>query len=199
MTRDLGEWKPLRPEEAHERLADLAVPWWIAGGWAIDLYLGRETRAHADLDVGLLRADQQAVFAALADWELFSARDGELRPLKRGASLEPEEHGLWCRPGAALPWGLELMLNEHRGDTWVYRRDPRVERPLGELLLRDARGIPYLAPEVQLLFKSKGRREKDTHDLEAVLPMLEDSRREWLAAQLRLLDPAHPWRARLET
>ena len=197
MTRDLGEWKPLRPEQVLDRMAGVGVPWWIAGGWALDLHLGRQTRPHADLDVGLLRADQQAVFAALADWELFVAADGRLRPLSCGESLRPEEHDVWCRPGPARPWALELMLDEHRGNTWVYRRDPRVERPLEQNLLYDPAGIPYLAPEVQLLFKSKGRREKDARDLEAVLPTLEGTRREWLATQLRLLDPAHPWLVRL--
>jgi hypothetical protein len=52
---------------------------------------------------------------------------------------------------------------------------------------------------VQLLFKSKRRREKDGCDLEAVLPKLEGTRREWLATQLRLLDPAHPWLARVQS
>ena len=85
MTPDLGEWKPLRPEQVRPRLAAVGVPWWIAGGWALDLHLGRQTRPHADLDVGLLRADQQAVFEALADWELFVACDGTLRPLVPGA------------------------------------------------------------------------------------------------------------------
>lgn len=191
-----GEWKPLRPEQAHARLADLGVPWWIGGGWAIDLYLGRQTREHADLDVGLLRADQQEVFEALADWELYATRDGTFRRLVRGASLRPEEHGVWCRPGPARAWALELMIDEHRGDTWVFRRDARIARPLRENLLRDVKGIPYLAPEVQLLFKSKGRREKDMRDLEAVLPTLEPERRRWLEEQLARLDPAHPWLAR---
>jgi hypothetical protein len=193
-----GEWKPLRPEEVHARLSDLHVAWWIAGGHALDLHLGQTTREHEDTDVGLLRADQQALFAALADLELFIAHEGELIPLAGGASLGPEQHGVWCRPGAALPWCLELMLNEQRdADTWVYRRDPRIERPLAECVLRDARGIPYLAPEIQLLFKSKGRRERDERDFEVSLPGLERERRDWLARALRLADPAHPWLAKL--
>lgn len=195
MKADLGEWKPLRPDEAQACFAGLDVPWWIAGGWAIDLYLERETRPHGDLDVGLLRRDQLAVFGALVGWELFSAHKGRLRRLEPGESLRAEEHGVWCRPGPALPWALELMLNAHRGDAWVYRRDERVTRPLGEILMRTASGVPYLAPEVQLLFKSKGQRSKDRSDLRAVLPRLDAAAREWLAEQIQHADPDHPWLA----
>ena len=33
--------------------------WGIAGGWAIDLFLDRQTRPHDDLDVAVLRHDQE--------------------------------------------------------------------------------------------------------------------------------------------
>jgi hypothetical protein len=38
-------------------LAGIDSPWWIAGGWALDLFIGDQTRAHEDLDVGILRRD----------------------------------------------------------------------------------------------------------------------------------------------
>jgi hypothetical protein len=41
------------------------APWGIAGGWALDLFVGRESRAHADIDVALLRRDQQRLRALL--------------------------------------------------------------------------------------------------------------------------------------
>ena len=39
-------------------LSGLTVPYWIAGGWAIDLAVGRVTRDHADVDVMLLERDK---------------------------------------------------------------------------------------------------------------------------------------------
>jgi len=193
----LGDWRPLTPEQAHERLRALTSPWWIAGGHAIDLFLGVRTRAHTDLDVGLFRDGQAEIFSALHGWEIHAAVNGRLRLLAAGETLRRGEHGLWCRPGAALPWALELMVNERDGADWVYRRDPEVRRPLDHVVLHDSRGIPYLAPEVQLLFKSKGRRPRDEQDLDVVLPRLDAGRREWLRAQLRRADPAHPWLRRL--
>jgi hypothetical protein len=43
-------------------LSDLTVPYWIIGGWAIDLAVGRVTRDHADVDVMLLERDKHALW-----------------------------------------------------------------------------------------------------------------------------------------
>ena len=32
--------------------------WFFAGGWAIDLFLGKETRKHSDIEIAILRNDQ---------------------------------------------------------------------------------------------------------------------------------------------
>jgi len=42
-------------------LSRLTVPYWIAGGWAVDLAVGRVTRDHADVDVMLLERDKRAL------------------------------------------------------------------------------------------------------------------------------------------
>ena len=51
MTTPTHHWQPLSVQETVDLLYSLPVPWWIAGGWAIDLYLGRQTRPHEDIDV----------------------------------------------------------------------------------------------------------------------------------------------------
>lgn len=33
--------------------------WCIAGGWAIDLYLGKEIRTHGDIEILVFREDQK--------------------------------------------------------------------------------------------------------------------------------------------
>jgi hypothetical protein len=35
---DLGRWEPLTVDDVVEVMAGVAAPWWIAGGWAIDLH-----------------------------------------------------------------------------------------------------------------------------------------------------------------
>ncbi|ALG09490.1 hypothetical protein AOZ06_23585 [Kibdelosporangium phytohabitans] len=46
-------------------LSVLDVPWWAAGGYAIELFAGRAFRPHSGFDVLLLGRDQQAVRRAL--------------------------------------------------------------------------------------------------------------------------------------
>jgi hypothetical protein len=54
-------------------------------------------------------------------------------------------------------------------------------------------GVPYLAPEIVLLFKAKHPRAKDQSDFAGVLPVLGPIRRAWLAAALRRTHPGHRW------
>src|SRR5439155_19088760 len=49
----LVEWDPWRPEEVARRLARVQAHWYIAPGWAIDLFLGAERREHGDLEIGV--------------------------------------------------------------------------------------------------------------------------------------------------
>ena len=53
-----GDWDALPVDALAALLAPVDAPWWIAGGQAIDLWLGRQTRPHLDLDVQVLRRDQ---------------------------------------------------------------------------------------------------------------------------------------------
>ena len=55
-------------DETRDVFAPLSIPWWIAGGWAIDVYLGRQTREHADIDVSVLRADHRKLAALLDEF-----------------------------------------------------------------------------------------------------------------------------------
>jgi Aminoglycoside-2''-adenylyltransferase len=46
----VANWDPMSPHDAAECFASVSVPWWISGGWAIDLFLDRETRPQDELD-----------------------------------------------------------------------------------------------------------------------------------------------------
>ncbi len=82
----------------------------------------------------------------------------------------------------------------HDPATWVYRRDGHMRRPVASLAGQasdEHRAV--LAPEVQLLQKSKGRRPKDQADFEAAAPSLDSKARAWLRDVLGLVSPGHPW------
>jgi hypothetical protein len=92
---------------------------------------------------------------------------------------------------------FEFFLNEVHDGQWYFRRDPAISGPAQECIVTSPAGIPVLAPEIQLLYKSAGRRPKDESDFSRVLPRLEPHRRERLRDLLNAYDPDHPWLPRL--
>jgi hypothetical protein len=194
-----GPWEPASPAEVAARFGTARPRWWIAGGWAIEFAAGHAFRAHADIDVLVLRRDQLMVQDVLPGWQWHAADPpGRLRPWRPGELLPPDVHDVWCRPGPAAPWRIQVMLDESAGTDWVSRRDQRIRRPVASLGHVTADGLPYLAPEIQLFYKANGRRPKDEADFAAVLPALTAAQRRWLRAALAVAyGPAHPWRARL--
>ena len=196
---DLGSWKPLSPGEAASVLQGLGVSWWIAGGWAIDAFLGHQTREHGDLDFAVLRRDQLVVREYLADWDLHAAvGNGQLRPWAVGDELPISVHDIWCRRDDSSGWNMQLMLEDAEDDTWLFRRDHRVQRPLASLVSTiDA--IPYLSVEVQLLYKAREHNiDKNDADWRSSAAHLTPDQRTWLKTALKVAHPNHPWLASLE-
>jgi aminoglycoside-2''-adenylyltransferase len=187
-------WEALALEEAARLMSGFPGPWWVTAGWAIELHIDRPVREHGDVDVLVLRDDQEAIRGQLPGWDFRIAHEGRLEPWPPSGRIELPRAGLWARSDATGPWQLDFLLAERDTDAWWYRRDPKIRIPLSELGLVSTRGIPYVRPEVVLLFKSRAPRERDEQDLEAVLPTLDDVSlrrlRAWLA-------PEHPWRTRI--
>ncbi|MFI0218257.1 nucleotidyltransferase domain-containing protein [Streptomyces lydicus] len=191
-----GPWAPLSPHEVAELLTGADFPWWIAGGYAIELAVGEAYREHSDLDVLVLHRDQARVSRHFDGWDLYLADPpgtGRLRAWPRGERLPSRVHDVWCRRAPSEPWSVQLMFDEADGDEWVSRRDSRVRCPLAQLGRVASTGIPYLSPEVQLFYKAKNVREKDQLDFERVLPHLDAGQRAWLAGVLELTLPGHAW------
>jgi hypothetical protein len=61
--------------------------------------------------------------------------------------------------------------------------------------VRDA--VPFLRPEIVLLYKSTGDSPKNAADFHVVLPSLDADARSWLAEALAACDPHHGWLAEL--
>jgi predicted acetyltransferase len=193
----LGAWRTVEPTTGAGWFSTLEVPWWIAGGWAVDLYCGIQSRAHADLDIGILRGDITTVVAALSSWEIFEAQDGKLTRLAVGEVPRSAVHSLWCRPAGTTCWAFELLLDESIADQWCYRREPSIRRRLSTVVRRNPAGIPYLAPEIQLLYKARGLRSQDQADFELIAPRLDARARAWLVDSLARTESGHPWSAAL--
>ena len=171
--------------------------WWaVAGGWAIDLWLGEQTREHHDVEVVVRRDDQTTVWDALHDdWELrcLDPPGGEWQPWKRTNRIELPSFQLEARSPALE---FDIFLESTVDDVWLFRRDHRVRRALVELTAMRS-GIPVVRPEVQLLYMAKSEEPKNEHDFTVASPTLDDASRTWLRRALTIVDSQHQWLPRL--
>ena len=192
-----GPWTGRTPDDASALLEGYSGRWWIAGGWAIDAFTGT-LRRHGDLDIGIPRGSLKHFVDFVSPRLDVWAASGSLTPIFSGENfdLPPGCGNVWLRAGGASPWEYDVFLEHVHGETWAYKRDPHLTRPLHECLWNKD-GITFLRPEVQLLLKAKHRRDKDLFDLERCLPLLDAENRWWLADALAMEAPDHPWLAAL--
>src|SRR5690606_4201484 len=148
----LDDWAPLSPAEVAKLFAEYRGSWRIAGGWAIDLFTGEPHRSHGDIDIEIDRSDLGLLHDALPGWILYAA-NRVVTLWSAGEPLPADTTDIWCRrPGR--PWEMQLMTAYTSGDEWVYKRDARIRGPLADRTLLLG-GLPVIAPEIQLLYKSK--------------------------------------------
>lgn len=192
-----GMWDPLSPGELVEELRALDAHWWLAGGFALEAWVGRPWREHDDIDAAISRPDQLRLRSLLEGWDPHAADPpGQLRPWAPGEELPPAVHDIWVRRDAGGPWKFQFMLDETEDGNWVYRRDGRIRLPQRDLWW-ERKGVRYIRPEVQLLYKSRSRRPKDEVDFTVVMPLLGHDELGWLEAALALSDPSNPWLTRV--
>ncbi|WP_049653075.1 hypothetical protein [Kitasatospora sp. MY 5-36] len=184
------------PGEVAQRLAGIGTPWYVAAGWALDLFRGRRTRAHGDIEIGIPAAGFPEVRDRFPGYAFDAAGSGRI-----WADAAPEVlaavHQTWLRDPATGDYLLDVFREPHDGDTWICRRDETIRLPYREIIHHTRDGIPYLAPELVLLFKAKHVRDKDQSDFDATVPHLTPAQRETLTGLLARVHPGHPWLADL--
>jgi len=194
---DYHQFSPV--EAVANELKDVSFLWYISSGWALDLFVGQVNRVHHDVDVALPRLGQMELQTYLTErgWKFVTPFEKRLEIWPPHMQLELPRHQVHAQRGEEF---IDFLLTDMDG-VWKYRREPSVIRSLEKIGLKTERGIPYLAPELVLLFKSKNtsnqERAKDEADFERTLPHLDSERRAWLRWALIAVSPNHPWIQRL--
>ena len=187
----LGPWEPRSVAETVALFQPATFRWWLSGGHALEAHFGESWRSHDDTDVGIIRHEAAALLDVLHGWDVQIGAAGVLSPWDgRPLDSDRSENNLWCRPSPTSPWAIDVTVGDGTDQEWIFRRDRSVRRSWSEAVLVTDDGIPYLAPEIQMLFKSKTIRPKDQVDAAAVIPRLEPVRRSWLREHL---PGDHPW------
>ena len=192
----IDAWHAWSPQQAAVQLAGCGAHWCVVGGWAIDLFLGRQTRKHDDLEIAIPRDDFARVRAALHGYQLHAVGSGEVHALADNEMPPQDKHQTWVLDPTTQQWRIDVMLEPGDAHTWVYRRDESIRMPRADIAgARD--GVPYLTPPAALLVKAKSPRAKDEVDFSICAPALDDNARNWLRAALQRMHPQHPWIDRL--
>jgi hypothetical protein len=190
----IGAWIPWHPDEVMRQLAGVPASWCVAGGWALDLWLGKQTRLHHDLEIAVLRPDFVTFRARLSRFgSFFVAADDRVFLLPSEASPAAQHHQVWLLEESAKIWRLGIFLEPGDNDTWVFRRDETVRCPRSQMIATTTNGVPYLRPEGVLLYKAKATRRKDEDDFKACAPLIGFAARTWLKNTLFRLYPSHRW------
>ena len=185
-----ARWDAWSPADVAQLLADVRAPWCVTAGWAVDLFAGEITRDHDDLEIGVPGTQFDEIVTALPNYEWDVVGDGRVWPFPEQLATHFQT---WLREPATGTYRLDVMREPHVDDRWVCRRDGSITLPYDELIRRTGDGIPYVIPEVALLFKAKHRRDKDEADFERVVPELDSAQRFRLRAWLSRVHPGHRW------
>ena len=179
-------------QQSLSALAGFPAPWFVCGGTALDIFLGKSVRPRADLDIGIFRENAELLYQHFNLANFVYMTPGQKHPIQwTGQRLELPIHEIHItRAGFAY----EFLLNEKAEDQWLYRRNNAITRSLAHAVLLSSFGVPYLAPEIVLLYKSKHMREKDIVDYQAVRSSLSDEQSAWLLNALQVCYPeGHDW------
>ncbi|MEU2576516.1 nucleotidyltransferase domain-containing protein [Streptomyces anulatus] len=180
------------PGEVAQRLAGISTPWCVAAGWALDLFRGRQTRDHGDIEIAIPEAGFPEVRDRFPGYVFDAAGSGRIwedAPPETLAAV----HQTWLRDPATGNYLLDVFREPHDGDIWICRRDETIRLPYSEIVHHTQEGIPYLAPELVLLFKAKHARPKDRRDFDATVPHLTGAQRATLEELLARVHPGHAW------
>lgn len=188
------QWRSLSVEEVRTIFENAPFDWCLAGGYAIEQFVGKSFRSHDDIDIVVYRDEQIKIQRWLQDWQLYAADPpGTLRTWTIDEYLPYGIHDIWGHRAGADAWQLQVMLSETEGDAWFSRRSPLIRGSRHDLIAQ-FNGIPCIRPEVQLMYKAKNPRPKDDFDFMACLPLLSADAKRWLADALKTLYPeGHKW------
>ncbi|GAA3436889.1 hypothetical protein [Kutzneria kofuensis] len=102
-------------------------------------------------------------------------------------------HQTWLRDPQTENYLLDVFREPHDGDTWICRHDETIRLPYNDIIRHTDDGVPYLTPELVLLFKAKHARPKDQTDFDGTVPQLTKAQRTTLAELIAHIYPEHRW------
>lgn len=193
----------------------------IGGGQAIDLFLRYESRVHGDIDIVAFWKDRDKIiqFMQSRGFYVYEMLGGgrvhritdlskqmylkrniccfrEGCPLVKVYPLDDDDCGWFdfFHIGQKKLDFIEFLFNDRSETHFEYARNREIKRELDKAILFSD-GVPYLSPEMCLLYKSTDtEREGYQQDFELACKAMNSEQREWFKnALLRLNPQGHKW------
>ena len=207
--------------EANDLLNNGGFEYAFCGGQAVDLFLGYDSRTHGDIDVCAFwnERDKIILYMQSRGFQVYEMLGGgRAHRITDVSNQIYEKRNIFCfKEGCPLVklypldendccWMeffhvgqtelnfMEFLFNDRSDADFEYARDREVKRELDKALLsRD--GVPYMSPELCLLYKSTDiEREGYQQDFELAYKAMNGEQREWLKNALtRLYPEGHKW------
>lgn len=207
--------------EANDLLKRGGFEYAFCGGQAIDLFLGYESRKHGDIDVCAYWSERDKIILYMQSqgfyvYEMLGGGvahritdvSDQMRVkrnifcFKEGCRLlklypHEEKDCFWMEffhVGQTELDFIEFLFNDRSETYFEYARDREIKRELSKAILF-ADGVPYLAPEICLLYKSTDtKRDGYQQDFELAYHAMDSEQRKWLMDALVMLYPqGHVW------
>jgi hypothetical protein len=128
MQPDIEAWESWHPRDFAARIEGVEFPWFVAGGWAIDLFLATRTRDHEDLEIAVPSSIFETLPPRFPDFDFWIPQGEHHLAMMSPETLAAESHQTWAYERAAQVWRFDVFREPHDGDTWICRRDSSIRR-----------------------------------------------------------------------
>lgn len=209
-------------KQANELLKNCGFEYAFCGGWAIDLFIGAETRKHSDIDILAYWPDRDTIIRYMQSlgfraYEMLGG--GRARYItdiknqikcKRNIFCCTKDCELVCLSatdeadiyfinfkhiGQTKLNFFEFLFNDKDDTDLLYARNHAVKRVLSDAILYNG-SLPYLSPEMRLLYKSTDtEREGYQSDYDNAMAKMNQRQKLWLDGALTVMYlEGHKWK-----
>lgn len=212
---------PLLVTEAKKLLYGKGFKYSICGGYSIELFCDKPLRGHGDIDIAAFWCDRDEIILYMQSlgWMVYEMCGGGLaHHIKDISNQKKLKRNIFCFTEACelinlTPTGepdmvrldfnhggqtklnfIEFLFNDEKDGNFLYARNHDVSSPMDHAILHKNH-IPYLAPEIVLLYKSTDTERKGYQlDYDLAMELMAPEQKEWLMAALKTMNPAgHKW------
>jgi hypothetical protein len=163
------DWAPLAVDELQLHIGTF-IEWTLCGGCSLDLILGRQIRAHGDVDIGVFRSQLLDCLRSIGKEQVFLCRPAGVRMPWDGNVVDPAVHDIWISDPGREKWLLQITVFDDEGDKVFYRRDRRISWTKDNHSLNIG-AVRVLNPFITFLYKTNKSilEEKDVIDITALI------------------------------